>query len=144
MPTRQTIQQQRASFAWDQISRVRTQAAIQPKYGTWARKLPALIQINGLGATMAFLLAKAKGNRTSDGYGVLYANVSQWIVEYFKRLKIIDDRGPDDLMEFVVQSSTEMYRMATTEAIEYGMWLRRYVEAEGWGSAEGDDQGEGA
>lgn len=141
MPSQQqTLSQRRAAFAWKQIDAIETtsrswakdkQDSLKKKYGTWARKVPALIQVNGLGATMAFLLAKAKGEQAKDGYGLLYQHLSAWIMDYLGQT--------GDLMALITHGSTDVYRRATTEAIQYSMWLRRYVEAKDWGSLEDEE-----
>lgn len=142
MPSkRQTIEQKRALIAWEHIKAV-TEGNIQTKYGTLARKLPAMIQMNGLGTTLAFLLAKGK-----DEHKLLYSHVSKWVVTY---LQIRQSDDFDNLLERVREQETQLldtvrqenmdtYRRATAEAIEYGIWLKRYVEAKDWGSAEGDN-----
>lgn len=127
---RQTLEQQRASQSWTDVTHVNKSA--QSKYGTIARRLPALIQINGLGATMAFLCAKAKGDGTS-GEGLLYAHISNWVVDRIKSSEA------EDLMDLIRTEPTNIYRRATVEAIEYGNWLKRYVEALDWGSEQDDD-----
>jgi CRISPR type III-B/RAMP module-associated protein Cmr5 len=129
---RQTLEQQRAASAWGDIEQV-TQKEQQSKYGTLARKLPAMIQINGLGTALAFLQAKGK-NDARDGHTLIYNHVSKWV------LSRMNTEGYSSLMELVRQGDMDTYRRATAEAIAYGIWLKRYVEAKDWGSAEGDDQ----
>jgi CRISPR-associated protein Cmr5 len=132
---RQTLEQARAAAAWDDIEIVDKQhKGQQPKYGTLARKLPAMIQINGLGTTLAFLLAKGK-RKADDGHTLIFKHISVWVLAQLKQTK-----SYDDLMALVRDVETDVYRRATTEAIEYGIWLKRYVEAKDWGSAEGDDE----
>lgn len=129
---RQTLEQQRANQAWTDIESV-TGDKQQKKYGTLARKLPAMIQINGLGTTLAFLLAKGKNDR-NDAHNVIFNHLSAWVLS-----QIESDSNANDLMTFVRGTSMSTYRRATAEAIEYGIWLKRYVEAKDWGSVEGDD-----
>lgn len=129
---RQTLEQERAAAAWKDIETVNDEQQ-QKKYGTLARKLPAMIQMNGLGTALAFLLAKGKG-KDKDGHMVIYDHVSKWVLS-----KIKLSSNHNNLMELVRNADTEVYRRATTEAIQYGIWLKRYVEAKDWGSAEGDD-----
>lgn len=124
---RQTVEQQRAKQAWDDVSNVPEGA--HKKYGTFARRLPALIQQNGLGATMAFVCAKAKRDQNS-GEGLLYKHISTWVTK-----RVPSSRS--DLMDMIREESTDTYRRATVEAIEYGIWLKRYVEALDWGEDQG-------
>jgi CRISPR type III-B/RAMP module-associated protein Cmr5 len=129
---RQTLEQERAAAAWTDIESVKGDSE-QKKYGTLARKLPAMIQMNGLGTVLAFLLAKGK-NKENDGHMLIFNHLSKWILS---RMKTSDK--PKDLMALVRNAEMDLYRQITTEAIEYGIWLKRYVEAKDWGSVEGDD-----
>lgn len=131
MTIRQTTEQERARLAWDDIETVKDEKA-QKKYGTLARKLPAMIQMNGLGTTLAFLYAKGKGDR-KDGHTIISDHISKRVLKYLETDKY------ETLLHLVRDADTATYRRATAEAIEYGIWLKRYVEAKDWGSAEGDD-----
>lgn len=129
---RQTLEQQRAEAAWNAVETV-TGEKLQKKYGTLARKLPAMIQMNGLGTVLAFLMAKGK-SKLDDGHTVIFNHLSVWVLS---RMESIEKHK--DLMALVRNVEMDVYRRATTEAIEYGIWLKRYVEAKDWGSVEGDD-----
>ncbi len=111
---RQTTEQKRAAAAWRDISKVKEEE--QSKYSTWVRKLPALIQSNGLGSAMAFLCVKCPQ---------LYEHVSRWVTAHLKYTK-------GDLLDLIRNSSAEQYRRATAEAIAYTIWLKRYAEGQGW------------
>lgn len=123
-PSRQQLSEQaRACHAWDNIEKVKTN---QKEYGTLARKLPALIQTNGLGQTLAFLRSKPDKRH----FKMLYQHVSNWVIAQVG--------GSGDLLEWVIRQDSSQYRRATTEAIAYAMWLRRFAEAKGWGEAGGE------
>ncbi len=129
---RQTLEQKRAASAWSDIETIKTDQQ-KSKYGTLARKLPSMIQINGLGTTLAFLLAKGK-NKADDGHMLIFDHLSTWV------LAQLEVQGNyNNLMMLVHKADMDIYRRATSEAIQYGIWLKRYVEAKDWGSAEGDD-----
>jgi CRISPR type III-B/RAMP module-associated protein Cmr5 len=133
----QTLQQERAGAAWDNIREVERESEVQTEkkpeefrkdYGRQATKLPAMIQVNGLGTAMAFLCAKAK-KKSKSPPGLLYGHLSGWLM----------GRMPNssaDLMDWIRNASASQYRRATAEAIEYALWLRRYAEAQGWGDEE--------
>lgn len=135
---RQTIEQQRAQAAWEAIEAVREASFnLKPKeqfhndYGTQVRRLPAMIQVNGLASTMAFL--KAKGGTGKDEkkeFTALYQQMSDRIAVYLL--------VSDDLMTLIREGSSDQYRRAAAEAIAFGNWLKRYVEAEGWKSSSQD------
>lgn len=120
MAVRQTTQQQRAQFAWDAVNEVGTNQ--QGRYATLARKLSAMIQVNGLASTLAFLFSKSK-----DGKGdqVIARHLSDWVTGQLGYTQ-------GDLMHLIQQADTDLYRRATAEAIEYSIWLSRYVSGLDW------------
>lgn len=127
---RQTLEQRRAAAAWEAIERVKESE--QKKYGTLARKLSAMIQMNGLGTSLAFLQSKGK-NKPDDGHTLIFNHLSNWVVSEMK-----EPNNFKDLMQLVRDAEMSVYRRATAEAIEYSIWLKRYVEAKDWGEAGGD------
>jgi CRISPR-associated protein Cmr5 len=126
MSKRQTTEQRRAASAWKDINTVNDSE--RSVYKTRAKNLPAMIQINGLGSTMAFLLSKPK----KTAYKRIYKHISKWITA-FNQLDY-----QDDLMSLIRNEDMQTYRRATTEAIEYAIWLKRYVES--WGDVEESDE----
>ena len=70
---RQTLEQKRAKKAWEHISSV--PESEKSDYKTRAKNLPAMIQMNGLGSTMAFLLSKPK----KSAYKRIYEHISTWV-----------------------------------------------------------------
>lgn len=145
MPNRQTTEQERARSAWSNVENIDGKG-FKKEYGSQARGLPAMIQTNGLGQTLAFL--KAKGKNEDNAYKSLYTHLSRW---GFARLTGDDSkkpiqgtRGPgnqpietNDLLEWLIHHDSAVYRRATTEALAYALWLRRFAEAKGWGDDGG-------
>ncbi|MEZ4618470.1 MAG: type III-B CRISPR module-associated protein Cmr5 [Caldilineaceae bacterium] len=130
LPRQQSTEQKRAARAWQNIESVGESE--QKKYGTLARKLPAMIQTNGLGQTLAFLRAKG-GRDQSNGHNLICNHVSTWVREQ------VNAQGDGDLLTWIIQESSDAYRRATTESIVFAVWLRRFVEAKDWGDVGGDD-----
>lgn len=129
MANRQTTEQERAKSAWSNIERVPT--SIQKEYGSLARGLPALIQTNGLGQALAFLCAKGKGEPAKQ-HSVIYKHLSEWVCS-----RMLQEEPPSNLLEWIINQDSGMYRRATREALAYALWLRRFAEAKGWGGEEG-------
>ena len=77
---------------------------------------------NGLGQTLAFMLAKGGANRDKPP-ALLYRHVSEWVTTQFA-----DWHGADLLLK-LTESSSEVYRRATTETLAYLVWLKRFAEA---------------
>jgi len=119
MTRRQTLEQERAGYAWECIREVKDRKYAD-KYGSLARKTPPLVQTNGLGQTLAFLLSKARGQ--DNEHRALYGHLSGWVTKQMSWKK--------SLMEEVVSRDSADYRRATAEAMAFLMWLRRFAEAE--------------
>jgi CRISPR-associated protein Cmr5 len=133
-PIQQTREQERAAQAWKNVAEDignRTEEDRQ-RYGALVRRLPTLVQVNGLGQTAAFLLAKAKGNSNAPE-ALLYSHISEWT------LSQMSEQGSQDLMSWIREQDSDAYRRATTEILAYALWLRRFVEAQGWGESEEED-----
>src|SRR5579885_438690 len=127
---RRTIEQQRGERAWENIKDAKDQLGEKQKeYRSPARGLNAMIQINGLGQTLAFLKAKGKGEQngqaTQTPHGLLFVHVSNWVG------KQMGYQGAN-LLEWIVAPTTsrEAYRRATAECMAFGIWLKRFAEAE--------------
>lgn len=121
----QTLDQQRASQAWDDIQSVANQSdEFRKKYGSLARKVPMLVLTNGLGQTLAFLRAKGKNDR-GDEHNVLFCHLSKWTMS-----QVVPNPGNQNLLDWVLGNDSAAYRRATTEALAYLVWLKRFAEAE--------------
>lgn len=126
MSQQQTLQQQRAAHAWEQVEAI-SQTFNKDKrkeYGSLVRGLPAMIQHDGLAPTLAFLVAKDKHKHDSY-YWKAYSQLSDWVT---KQLGI---KG--DLLEYLIKNDSATYRYASTEALAYLSWLKRFAEAKGFG-----------
>ena len=128
MSKRQTKEQERAAYAWKCVEEA--QNALSEKaseYGQLARGLPALIQTNGLGQTLAYLLAKGKHKdavKQENPHHLLYSHLSRWVMK-----EIWQREDSDGLLVKLTQESSANYRRATSEAMALLIWLRRFAEA---------------
>lgn len=121
-PMQQTMEQRRARQAWKDVESISLQ--LGPKYVTQARKLPSLIQVNGLAQTLAFLTSK-----DDEAMRRTYAHLSSWVGQQMDTTS--------DLLQSITRWSSDEYRRATAEALAYALWLRRLAEAkEEWGEGE--------
>lgn len=123
----QTIEQERAADAWEAITKDVKGKDIEKKYKPLAAGSTADIQINGLGQTLAFWLAKANSKKPQLQYSSLYKHVSTWVAKRLGKEGIVI---PDnDLLKWVISSAdTDQYRRATAEASAYLLWLKRFAE----------------
>jgi len=126
IPTPETLDQRRASHAWDVIQRTKPKSDAK-KFGGQAKKLPTRIMAAGLGQALAFL--KAKGYAPE-----LLLELSKWM-EHRLPPKPGESK---DLLERIVKGNSEFLRRATDEVMAYLLWLNRFAEAEGL-TDEGDD-----
>jgi len=122
MTTQQTLQQERAASAWKAVESVPKDE--HGKYGSLVRGLPALIQTDGLGQTLAFL--RAKGQDKVNAHQIAYNQISQWVTGQLGT--------KEALLDFILRTDTATYRRATTEALAYLQWIKRFAEAKGWKS----------
>lgn len=136
--THHTVHDQRAEWAWDQVSRVPQEhpAGTAKDYATHVRKLPARIQVNGLGQALAFLFAKSKSGKKTTGAGVLLGQLGARVTDILSSKDPLD--GPK-LMGKLVDLSPADYRRCTHELMLTAEWLKRFVD--GLFDKEEDDHG---
>jgi CRISPR-associated protein Cmr5 len=138
---RQNLEQERGRVAWGNVTKVRDSknSTLQKEYRSLARGLNAMIQINGLGQTLGFLKSKGKGD-TNKAHFLLLKHLTEWMCDpdHFSAANIaVMKEGLDGLLKWVVDTDTSSadYRRATAECMAFGIWLRRFAEAE----LEGED-----
>jgi CRISPR-associated protein Cmr5 len=116
-----SLEQERAKAAWEEVKKAKKTSEYQKKYKSLAHSATADIQQNGLGQTLA--LWRAKSNETHQQ--ALYNAVSNWVKSQIKW------QGNSHLLEWIVnQAQSDEYRRATSEAIAFLQWLKRFAEAE--------------
>ncbi|MFQ3568279.1 MAG: type III-B CRISPR module-associated protein Cmr5 [Aggregatilineales bacterium] len=124
----QTLQQRRASSAYQQVESVGAKSH-KSEYGSLIRGLPAMIQTDGLGQSLAFLLAKGKPHHKEA-----YQHLQEWLSQE-------EQFGFNGgLLQWLLEQDTSTYRQVTAEALAYLVWLKRFVEAKGW-KAKDDGRG---
>ena len=144
---RQSIEQKRAAQAWKDVGEIdnKHRATLGRKYNSLARSTPALVQSNGLGQALAFLRAKAGPESNNKGkdfneHRLLYQHLSKWVMceihqglkekkEKEQKFDEKDAKLKKELLEWIVQQDTQIYRRATAETMAYLVWLKRFAEA---------------
>lgn len=135
----QTLEQERASKAWDFVSNLNREIEdklltekekedtgkknkkieeSRKKYRSLALKIPILILTNGLGQTLAFFKSK-RGE-----HELLYGHLSKWLIDESKIYQ------PGELIKMVIKEGSTKYRQATLEALAFLNWIKRFAEAE--------------
>jgi CRISPR-associated protein Cmr5 len=134
MSNQQTLEQKRAAAAWDCIQDIvrRRDTALQEKYKTLAIKATADIQTNGLGQTIAFWKAKGavEPGKSPGAEKLAHQKILAHLTTWLKSAETLQ-LPTDNLVEWVSKTaSADDYRRATTEAIAFLVWLKRFAEAE--------------
>ena len=124
-------EQDRANFAYERV-RQHSQHADAGEYRQLVRGLPAMTQQCGLGQTMAFLASKAEwidGNvnlhhrKPKNEFAMALVDLEKWLRQFpFAQ-------GKDGVLKALMDGDSRSYHMATTEALAYLQWLKRFAEA---------------
>ncbi len=130
-----TAHSERAQWAWRAVSAIwdeHQQGKLAKEYATQVRKLPARIQTNGLGQSLAFLYSKTKKEPTAH---------ESLLRQLDERINLVLSRSytrrrRDDIMTTLVQLTPDEYRRCTHELLKTAEWLKRFVE----GLFEKDDE----
>lgn len=143
--TRQNSEQKRGAQAWKDIIAVKEldkkskeEKKLEKEYRSIARGLNAMIQINGLGQTLGFLKAKSnvKGKiQETKAHYQLLLHLTNWMQNpdhFFATNGEVMRQEYDGLLMWILDpgTSSDDYRRATTECLAFGVWLRRFAEAE--------------
>lgn len=127
---RNILEQGRAEFAYN-CAKEGSEIRKKKEYKSYAKKIPALIQANGLGATFAYIKSKTDEDKSKAGYAykLLYDQVTEWLKEEPKGL-IVDklNNEKEDLVKIIVSLNSAEYRALTREVLSFFLWLRRFAE----------------
>lgn len=121
---RAQVQVERAKWAWDEVQGV---AVDDEEYRTEALKLPARLLTSGLGQTMAYLHAKAKGREglkpeeKVEGVTRLHTQIAQ-------RIRATRNEPTRAAMDIIVNLSAPEYRILGREVLEASQWIKRFAE----------------
>lgn len=116
---RQSTQQERAASAYPQVEAV-SKASYKKEYKTLVRSFGPMIQIDGLGAALAFLKAKA-GGKKDNAHAMLYEHLQAWLA--------VQNHTSGDLLQSVIALDSARYRHVAVEVQAYVLWLKRFAEA---------------
>lgn len=124
MTMNQTLDQQRAAFAWEVASEGMRRHP--DDYKRLAKGGPALIMTSGLMPTLAFYASK-KG--ATDA---LLDDLIRWLSQRIWRQSLHQGQGSrvfGELMKQLQSADTATYLHATDEALEILKWIRQFVDA---------------
>lgn len=113
------IEKLRAEFAYDCVEKVVNEYGKDSKksneYKSYVKKIPTMIQTNGLSATLAFMYSKKKT------YEIIYNQIKKWLE---KREFKVDK----ELVKWLISLDSPKYKYITSEVMALFMWLRRFAE----------------
>ncbi|WP_054950070.1 type III-B CRISPR module-associated protein Cmr5 [Numidum massiliense] len=120
----------RAAFAFDEVAQsVRDGRIDGKKYRAYVKKMPSLIQVNGLGQTLAFYFSKRKRSGEGKIYDEIYQSVAKWLEqkfpEYFREQP---DREAYKLIKTVINLKSKDYRFVTMETLAFLNWMRKFAD----------------
>jgi CRISPR-associated protein Cmr5 len=122
--TNRTLEQQRAAAALAFVQAQKDNEKQRAKLHTVIQKAPILILQNGLGQTLAFLLADTAGEgENRKAAGLLYDQLGQWL----RQQGIYP--GQEDLMTQLTAANRHHYLRAQQEALALLGWMKKFAEA---------------
>jgi CRISPR-associated protein Cmr5 len=114
----QTIQQQRANYALEQVNEAIKRGVNQKEYKSYASGLPAMIHMNGLGQAVAFYRSK------KDTHQELYDLLSGWLTKQGQPYQ-----DYNDLLLGITHSDRYTYQNAQAEAQALMDWVKKFANA---------------
>ena len=118
----ENIQQERAKFAIEQLEKISSNQVIDKDTATFIVGMPNMILSNGLGQTMAFLLAK------TDKEKKVYRILKNWICKKYANLGFTDKSDMDFIKTFCTLKQ-DKYLEIQRECLRLCEWLKRYARA---------------
>jgi CRISPR-associated protein Cmr5 len=117
-----TMEQARARHALDCV---RAMEANPGKYGSYVKRLPASILMNGLGQAVATLLAAARG-KAEDPNRKLYDHMQAWLCGACPDAPYA---GGSRLVDAIINGDQAAYVRAQAEALRWLEWLKKFAQA---------------
>ena len=125
MQNTQTIQQQRAAFALDQLSNL-NHGKIDKELAQFIIGVPNMALSNGIGQTFAFLLAKKK-----DKMGTVFTIMKTWLQKQMPENFGQSNKNSGDIefLQWFNKIDQSDYLRAQHECLKLLEWLKRYARA---------------
>ncbi len=132
------IEEGRAIFAYNCVENVYNNSSnkIAKENKSYAKKIPTMIQNNGLGPALAFIYSKGnekENEKDKNAYSILYKNIEDRLKSEEVRLLGMDE----NLIKSILEMDTVSYREVSIEVLSLFSWLRRFVD----GMIEGEVDG---
>ena len=118
----ENIQQERAKVAIEQLEKISSNQVIDKDTATFIVGMPNMILSNGIGQTLAFLLAK------TDKEKKVYRILKNWICKKYANLGFTDKSDMDFIKTFCTLKQ-DKYLEIQRECLRLCEWLKRYARA---------------
>jgi CRISPR-associated protein Cmr5 len=127
----QSLDQKRAEFAWEAVSKAKRVVSKFSDYKNLTKSAPALIMGNGLMPAIAFYESRKKKGITVPHAAALRDNILEWLQVKFKEEKIFQPLPKDfpSAMERLQNVDSGFYMRATEETLAMLKWLRQFADA---------------
>ena len=122
----QTLDQQRAQFAWEAVNNAKRALRDFKEYKNLAKGAPALVMGNGLMATIAFYKSRGKDHATQLMNDMMGALVLRFKDDPTFKPIPTDFRSA---MERLQKVDSSFYMRATDETLAMLKWLRQFADA---------------
>ncbi|ACF13408.1 CRISPR-associated protein, Cmr5 family [Chloroherpeton thalassium ATCC 35110] len=132
---RLSLERGRAKFAYD-CAVDGSKINKKKEYKSYVKKLPMLIKVNGLGASISFINSKSEKDQNKKGYS--YYLLSNHLTEWLTKSGTISLQENQGLADFIISQPSQKYRHITIEVLAFLAWLKRFAEGLIEGEAEGD------
>ncbi len=112
------LEKERSQFAYQRVENAKEELKDkeQNEYKAYCKKIPSMIQTNGLSATTAFMFSK-KGT-----YGFIYNQIDEWLIKK-------GEKRDEELIDWLIHINTSFkYRKITIEVLAFFNWLRRFAD----------------
>lgn len=114
---RTMVENGRADYAFRAVQK-RSKGPGAGNYKSYVKKLPSLIQVNGLGQTLAFCMQKKKE------YKEIYDDLCGWISQTHPELVSTDGI----FVQQIIQLDSKNYRDVTREILALLNWMRKFAD----------------
>ncbi len=117
---RVTIENGRAAYAYNAVDEfIQKHPDKKENYRSYIKRLPSIIQTNGLGQALAFYYSKGREHK------IIYDQIYAWLKQKNKNLFNEPD---EEFVKTVVNMDSRQYRVVTMEVLALLNWMRRFVE----------------
>ena len=122
------IEQGRADAAFKAVKDFVSKNKALSEYRSYSKKIPMLIKTNGLAATFAFMNTKNE----DDAHIAIGNELISWLRITDSTLDVKLNEGKskklNGIIEYLLSTSSDNYRVLTSETFAYMNWHRRFAE----------------